>query len=316
MRVPHICIALAAIFASSLTSTSLAQSTTASASSSIPTGISQSCSSFLTRLNSDTSIKACTAPLLSATEYYTNATSGTSSKSAASTVLSESLSRLCGANTGCNSELIKPYLSDFWSSCMTEIKAKQEKVLALYDVLYLLNPFREAICSQDDHGNYCLTSVASTTSRRRGLEDGLEDEDEEEESDELADSLVSRQTPDVAGAANDTASVPNIAFLFLQPTAGKDKLCSTCAQNILASYIQFETATPYAIGLSNSEVLSGQSALYKAGKKLCGDKWASKVNSIAGTTDFAKVAAAGIGARASTAFVVLGAGAAGLLLAL
>lgn len=300
--------AAAAALLVSFAATAEAQSSTA-----IPSGISSTCATFLTELNSDDSIKSCTAPLLSATDFYTNATSGKTSTSTASTVLQESLSQLCGVNTGCDGNLIKTYLANFWSDCMSEIKAKRSTVLAYYDVLYLLNPFREAICSQDDNGNYCLTAVATTntTSYKR---------DVSSQNEFMFDDLIQRRqhVSETASSANisTTSNSTNIAFLFLQPTAEKSKLCSTCAQHILASYIKFETAVPYAIGLSNSEALSGQSALYKAGKQTCGDKWAVKVNSVAGTTDFAKVAAAGVGARASTAFVLFGASAVGLALAI
>lgn len=201
---------------------------------------------------------------------------------------------------------------------MSEIKSQNSQVLAYYDVLYLLNPFREAICSKDDSGNYCLTTVASTnTSSRRSL-DGDENEQVQARFFELPEPLEKRQDSESVGSAasnaTDSANLPNIAFLFLQPNADKSRLCSTCAQNILASYIKFETAVPYAIGLSNSRALSGQSALYKAAKSECGDKWAVKVNSVAGTTDFAKVAAAPAGAKASTALVIVGAGAAAFAL--
>ncbi|CAO1624437.1 unnamed protein product [Jaminaea pallidilutea] len=293
-------------------------------------GASTTCNSFMDKLNSDASIKTCTAPLVSAVDYYTNATSSSASSSAANSALQDSLGRLCGANTGCDSNLIRQYLSEFWTSCMDEIKSQNTEVLARYDVLYLLNPFREAICSKDDSGEYCLTTVASSSSgaaatagSRRDVEERGDGDDSSafEQVDKAFEhpnaGLFARQS-DVSGASDtvDNSSLPNIAFLFLQPTSSKDALCSTCAQNILASYIQFETSIPYAIGLSNSKVLSGQSALYKAAKTQCGDKWAVKVNSIAGTTDFAKVAGALGGARSSLAVVAAGAGVATLAMAL
>lgn len=305
-----------------VSSAATAQTTTSSAVSGIPTGISSNCSSFLTKLNADSSIKACTAPLLSATTYYTNATKSSSAKNAASGALQESLSRLCGANTGCDSGLIRQYLSEFWSSCTPEIKSQTDGVLDVYDVLYLLNPFREAICSKDDDGNFCLTTVASTAdgSKTKRSADELQDdfnEDEAEFFSQLQERLHRRQSDasDTAGSTVSNSSLPNIAFLFVQPNSDKSALCSACTQNILASYIKFETSIPYAIGLSNSKALAGQSALYKAGKEKCGGKWAPKINSIAGTTDFAKVAAAPQGVRASAAVMALVAGVAALVMA-
>lgn len=280
------------------------QTTASSPSALIPSNISSGCSTFMTKLNADSSIKTCTAPLLSATEYYVNATSDSKDKS--ESALGETLTRLCASDAGCDSSIIRSYLSEFWVTCNDEIKAKNKGVQDVYDVLYLINPFREAICSKDADDNYCLTTVASTSTSKRGFED-----DQDRQS-----NLIARQGTDASSSASqiDTGSLSgsNIAFLFLQPNAGKDKLCSTCAENILASYIQFETAIPYAIGLSNSNILSGQSDLYKAGKKECGEDWAKKVNAVAGTTDFAKVAGAitdrkaSIGAVAVSAFVAAG----------
>lgn len=272
----------------------------------------------MTTLNADSSIKTCTAPLLSATNYYVNATSDSKEKS--ESALQDTLTQLCASNAGCDSAIIRNYLSQFWTNCMDEIKAKNKGVQDVYDVLYLINPFREAICSKDGDGNYCLTTVSSTsTDSKRDLSQQEEEHWALRRTHEAQ--ILARQTTgtDASTSASDidsgSLSGSNIAFLFLQPTAGKDKLCSTCAQNILASYISFETSIPYAIGLSNSDVLSGQSDLYKAGKKQCGDDWAKKVNSIAGTTDFAKVAGAWAKQKASSAAIALaGCMAAGLAL--
>lgn len=305
---------LLASFLILFTTTTKAQTATSSASTLIPTGISTGCSTFMTNLNADSSIKTCTSPLLSATEYYVNATSQGKTKS--ESTLQETLTRLCASNTGCDSSIIRSYLSQFWVNCHDEITAKNKGVQDVYDVLYLINPFREAICSKDDDGNFCLTTVATTTTTSSKRDLTVDDEHWALRR-AHAEEILARQTTTTTGADASTSasdidsgslSGSNIAFLFLQPTAGKDKLCSACAQNILASYIQFETSIPYAIGLSNSDILKGQSDLYKAGKKECGEDWAKKVNAIAGTTDFAKVAGALANHKVSAALVALVAG--------
>lgn len=263
-------------------STLISSSHQVAAQSTLPTNISSTCTSFLTSLDSDSRIKTCTAPLLSATQYYTNTTTGSTSTEDADDALRESLGELCTSGQGCDSDMIRQYLNQFWTACTTEITAQNKAVQDVYDVLYLINPFREAICSTDGNGNYCLTEVASnSTSSKRSLPEHR---------------LLSRQADNATDAATavDSFSGSNIAFLFLEPTASKDVLCSTCSQNILASYIEFETSIPYAIGLANSDILSGQSELYKAGKEVCGNDWAVEINKIAGTTDFAKVAGAGM----------------------
>lgn len=142
----------------------LAQSSTTSTNTTsnlIPVGISPSCTAFMTQLNADTSIQSCTAPLLSATQFYANATAAAQTSTSASTsssasTLTTSLSQLCKTSAGCNPDLIRQYLSQFWTACDPEIRAKNKGVLNVYDVLYLLNPFHQAVCTQDDSSNYCV----------------------------------------------------------------------------------------------------------------------------------------------------------------
>lgn len=112
----------------------------------------------------------------------------------------------------------------------------------------------------------------------------------------MVDQLYARQEvsgdadiEDVTAADSAALDSSNIAFLFLQPTAEKKVLCTSCTKNILARYIAFETSIPYAIGLANSQQLRGQSELYKAAKKTCGNDFTVGVNQIAGTTAFAEV---------------------------
>jgi len=136
--------------------------TTTTTTSLIPTDISQACSDFMTKLNSDSLIQTCTKPLLSATQFYANATaaatnsSATANTTSSATALTNSLSQLCDTNTGCDSDLIRQYLSQFWTACDTEIRAKHVGVSDVYDVLYLLNPFHQAVCTKDDSNNYCV----------------------------------------------------------------------------------------------------------------------------------------------------------------
>lgn len=274
--------------------TSTTTTTSSSSSSLIPTtGVSSGCTSFLNTLNHDTSIQTCTAPLLSATQFYTNASAAAKNSTAANTTssadaLTSSLSQLCASNTGCDSSLIRQYLSQFWTACDTELRAENSQILAIYDVLYLLNPFHQAVCTRDDANDYCVLNIASdtasenstaSTTAKRSLfgEDG-----HIKKRQAVADSTVS-------GAE---LSSSNIAFLFLQTTSDKDVMCSSCAKNVMASYISFETSIPYAIGLANSGILGNQANLYNAMAKTCGQDFTTSINQAAGTTAFATVSGA------------------------
>lgn len=290
---------------SSASATTTATSATAS-SSLIPTGISQSCSDFLTSLNSDTNIKACTAPLLSATQYYANATEAASNSKSGKNVttsadaLESSLGQLCADATGCQPDVIRTQLSKFWNACSPELKAKNEGVIAVYDVLYLINPFHDAVCTKDDSNNYCVLSIANNTATQEASTSAATGATKRSLLSHHANLLHhdKRQTTnDSASAAadeidSDSLNNSNIAFLFLQPSSSKEILCSSCSKNVLAAYIQFETSIPYSIGLSNSENLKGQSELYKAMQQTCGASFTTSINEKAGTTAFAEVGAA------------------------
>lgn len=128
-----------------------------------------------------------------------------------------------------------------------------------------------------------IASSAATSPKRSLLEETFEPLVERQASSSSGDDLSS-----AASAADDQAN-NNIAFLFLQPTAQKSVLCGDCAKSILASYISFETSIPYGVGLANSPILSGQSAIFKKAKSECGKDWRANVNVLAGTQAFTQV---------------------------
>lgn len=59
-------------------------------------------------------------------------------------------------------------------------------------------------------------------------------------------------------------------------------LCTSCTKSILASYISWETRSPYAVGLTNSPLLGTQSALWNAVGGTCGAGFQSAVASLGG----------------------------------
>ena len=85
------------------------------------------------------------------------------------------------------------------------------------------------------------------------------------------------------------ASLP---FLFLSPEMSSTLLCTSCTKSVLASYVSFESRMPYALGLSNSPLLGGQSALWTAVGTTCGSGFQAGITTQAGT---AIVGAAGAG---------------------
>lgn len=264
--------------------------------SAIPSNVSATCQTFLSTLNSDSQLDACTKPLLAATKYY----SSNSTDSAAQ--LDSTLADLCSTNTGCDANIIRQRLDEFWQNCHTDLQNNNAVVQAMYDNLYMITPLVNSICSKDTNNDYCLKTIAKAaasssrvTKSRRDLDEDEEEEDEEE-STETVEELSKRQstsTENLGGLYNETETTgtanTNAAFLFISSSSPKSILCSRCTQLILASYIKFETSIPYAIGLRTSEILAPQSDIYKSAKTDCGLDFVAQVNKIANTTQFAAV---------------------------
>lgn len=292
-------LAAAVLFAGSSVAPVAAQTTAAAnVSSAIPSNVSATCQTFLSTLNSDTQLDACTKPLLAATKYYaSNSTDSTAQ-------LDSTLADLCSTNTGCDANIIRQRLDQFWQNCHTDLQSNNAAVQAMYDNLYMITPLVNSICSKDTNNDYCLKTIAKAAANssrvpasnksRRDVDE--EDEDEEDEPAETVAELARRQSTtseNLGGLYNETETTgtanTNAAFLFISSSSPKSILCSRCTQLILASYIKFETSIPYAIGLRTSEILAPQSDIYKAAKTDCGLDFVGQVNKIANTTQFAAV---------------------------
>jgi hypothetical protein len=107
------------------------------------------------------------APLANITALYNPVVAANSSSDAstASTVTS-TLTQLCASSTGCSDELIRSYLSSFYSSCSAELidpNAYSKDVREIYDFLYVVNPFKGAVCSKNGGTQrYCVLEIAAS----------------------------------------------------------------------------------------------------------------------------------------------------------
>ncbi|KAK4046101.1 hypothetical protein OIV83_006354 [Microbotryomycetes sp. JL201] len=124
----------------------------------IPTTISNSCEKFLTYLNGDKNLAACTASFASTLTVFApsdNAVAYTSS----ATQVHDTLEQFCNAET-CSDMFIRTTLQQFTGNCTAELQAKQPVVLGTYDTLYATQPFRRAICAKDAEEGFCLEDIA------------------------------------------------------------------------------------------------------------------------------------------------------------
>ncbi|KLO18691.1 hypothetical protein SCHPADRAFT_885993 [Schizopora paradoxa] len=272
-------------------STSSAANASSTANPLIPTGISSQCSTFLTSLNTDSTITSCIQPILSATSQF--GPSGTSN--ASSSAVTAALNQLCSI-ASCE-QTIRGKLSDFYTACTAELTGSgaNKNVLQTYDWLYVFSPFVTAACSKDDNGKYCVTEIESSTgsSNTTGSSKSVASTN-----DKLAlvqNNLASDASSPFARRATVTqnvtaALVPNtttfattgLAFLFLTPDMTANQLCVSCTRQVLSAYMNFEQTVPYGPGLASSPLISGQNALYTAVNSTCGASFMSGAVQAAG----------------------------------
>jgi len=223
------------------------------AQSSVPAGITPTCATFLTSLNADSDLAKCTNALSGALAAFSpgaaNATSST---------VTTALTNICGDSitSSCPSSTLTTKITNFSTDCVAELTTNRNAdVVAIYDALYLVSPFVQAVCTKGDSGDWCASSVqtANGTSVQT-----------------IQNALYTQVDGNVVPNAG-TFAANNIPYLLLQPTS--PNLCSTCTRNILTAYINFESDVPYAVGLTNSLLLSTQSALYAAVTTQCGSSF-------------------------------------------
>ncbi|KAG1842389.1 hypothetical protein DFJ58DRAFT_806369 [Suillus subalutaceus] len=240
---------------------SLAQSSSSS-NPFIPSGISQGCSDYLTSLDSNSSFSSCTTPITSATSAFAP---GANSSNITTSTIETALSNLCSASafTACPDSTVRSQLMSYYSACSAELTTSlNTDVLRTYDVLYVLTALREAICSKSDNGQYCVTQLNTTSGSSATGNVALATSNTQQA---LQQYLYTTPGSGASARRDDT----NLVFLFLNSNMNSTQLCTTCTRNILTSYITFESNLPYAPGLNNSLLLSGQSALYNAIMSIC-----------------------------------------------
>ncbi|KZT23000.1 hypothetical protein NEOLEDRAFT_1118544 [Neolentinus lepideus HHB14362 ss-1] len=269
-----ISLLVAGALAQSSASSATAASSTASAL--IPSGISSACSTYLTSLNSDSTLYSCAAPIISATSQFgAAANSGASSTSSVNSAIK---SFCANSETACSASNIKSQLASFYSACTPELTASANSaVIRMYDALYSLTPLMQAVCSQDDSGNYCITqtaSAANSSSSSGNLATAQKYLWYPQTSSKRAVSMIE---PNATTFTNY-----NLPFLLLTGSTPSSTLCTSCTRSILTSYINFESSVPYGPGLSKSSLLSGQSALYQGVQSTCGESFMSGAVQAAG----------------------------------
>jgi hypothetical protein len=165
--------------------------------------------------------------------------------------------------SGCPDSLVRGKIAEFYETCAPELTSSPNKdVIRTYDVLYALQPMRQAICSKDRGGQYCVTETANNVNPSNLAASGPW----------ISTAPTKKKRVDqMVLYPNTTAySSTNLPFFFLSPDLPKEKLCVACTRSVITSYTNFESSVPYAPGLPNSPMLKNQPELYEAIRNTCG----------------------------------------------
>jgi len=225
----------------------------------IPTGISETCKAFLEALNAYQSLTACTNSLIELTKAYGPGETTPSQSAAVST-----LNSFCSesATSSCPESLIGGKLIEFYPACANELTTSPVAgVLTIYEVLYAIQPMKNAVCAKDDDGSFCATKAKGSVTRRSTVE-------------RRADAV----TPNIAAY-----HASNLPFIFLTPELDNAALCTPCTRKILSAWFNFESRVPYVPGIPNSPLLSSQTPLHTGVTTKCGEGFLNAAVGAAGS---------------------------------
>lgn len=152
------------------------------------------------------------------------------------------------------------------------------------------------MCQKDTSGNYCVASQSSNATKRASL-----------------DRRDSPQEVFMPNAGLFTSK--NVPFLALNPNLSASQLCVPCTREVMNVYTSQLSALPYGPGISNSQLLGGEPALYNAINQKCGASFLGGAAQAAGglATGAAPRSVDGGFALVSSAFAAAAAGAVALL---
>ncbi|GHJ88212.1 hypothetical protein NliqN6_4614 [Naganishia liquefaciens] len=156
----------------SLTASASAVASTAAASNistaMIPANLTGSCTTYLHSLNVDAKFAQCIQPLSNITALFNPASGQNNASAYATSDITRTLANLCSnsAISSCSSSLVRSYLSQFYSACKNELQANDNgnaAVRDLYDFLYVVTPFRNAICTKNGASSkYCVLDIGAS----------------------------------------------------------------------------------------------------------------------------------------------------------
>ena len=243
--------------------------------------MSSSCESFLSSLNGNAQLSACSSSLLTAISAFTPASVGDSFTQTTAQV-SAALDGLCSQD-GCDETVVRAQLSQFYGNCSAELGAGSEVVIGQYDVLYVLVPMTAAICAQDSAGGWCVEDIvngvfpagsASTSAATSAAANATA-------SASASYSNLNLGATSDAGVALSSASEPTVASASASATDATASLASSAAA-ASSSAVASIYATPSVSSLVSGKAYSISSYLGAATSPQALFEYAASVSTTAG----------------------------------
>jgi hypothetical protein len=239
----------------------------------VPSGISESCSSYLGRLDAGTTLTPCTNAINTATKAFAASSSPSGSD------VQSALSNLCApaVASACSDTAIRAELAAFYQACTPELTTSpNDMVKVIYDALYTVSPLHTAMCTKDDSSAYCGASSSAVPAAKD------------------AQKYLGSTTDGVSYPNATTWAASNVAFLFLSKQLASSD-CNTCTRQVVTSFMTWESSTSYAPGFGSSALLANQASMYASVNSVCGASFLSNgpVNAAGGVANSVAGAANG-----------------------
>lgn len=198
-------------------------------------------------------------------------------------------------------------LANFYTACSTDMLGTNgdgsngnKNVIDIYDVLYLISPLKNAICTKSGN-QYCVDVISQQESSSSSASSSVAaDSGSSVSSSHSVSTSASAPSASASTHAKRSPSYPvsslykrstvfardqdtldtiapeaaqyntiGLPYLFITPNLTATELCTPCTSSVVGSYISFESITPYALGIANSPMLSGQVTLWNKIKSTC-----------------------------------------------
>jgi len=224
----------------------------------IPSGITDACNHFLQSFNSDAKMQSCLKPLITATARFLPSANMQSNQGD----VKWAMDQMCSGKSACDQSAMQTTITDFNTACNGDmLSGNQQSLETTFELLYIMTPMIGGVCAKDTDGSYCLSKAKKNGGHTKRGDD---------------QSLLQINTDDWKKS--------NVQFLFIDANESADQLCTACTKQVMTSYITYETALPYPMGVRSANLLGNQKALWTAINSKCPANYTAAILSSSNAT--------------------------------